>query len=187
MLQCYLIPSKIVTNSSCKLIAHIMSATMLKKKINSYLIKRLRDAANISIEIQNDSIWNKVNQNDIIERFFCGTLLIHVRLFVSEWFFKRFAIYGIKNICIFIHTTFFLEVKKIIYYNCMNIWWILSISDWVHCLSVEAAQMMNYRKGRNVEEELTRNDIPIENLPEDFLWMHVSSAHKMGRLEEKCN
>lgn len=34
--------------------------------------------------------------------------------------------------------------------------------------------MMNYRKGRNVEEELTRNDIPIENLPEDFLWMHVS-------------
>lgn len=35
--------------------------------------------------------------------------------------------------------------------------------------------MMNYRKGRNVEEELTRNDIQIENLPEDFLWMHVSS------------
>lgn len=34
--------------------------------------------------------------------------------------------------------------------------------------------MMNYRKGRNVEEELTRNDIQIENLPEDFLWMHVS-------------
>lgn len=33
--------------------------------------------------------------------------------------------------------------------------------------------MMNYRKGRNVEEELTRNEIPIENLPEDFLWMHV--------------
>lgn len=33
--------------------------------------------------------------------------------------------------------------------------------------------MMNYRKGRNVEEELTRNDIQIENLPEDFLWMHV--------------
>lgn len=34
--------------------------------------------------------------------------------------------------------------------------------------------MMNYRKGRNVEEELTRNDIQIENLPDDFLWMHVS-------------
>lgn len=33
--------------------------------------------------------------------------------------------------------------------------------------------MMNYRKGRNVEEELTRNDIQIENLPDDFLWMHV--------------
>lgn len=33
--------------------------------------------------------------------------------------------------------------------------------------------MINYRKGRNVEDELTRNDIPIENLPEDFLWMHV--------------
>lgn len=37
-------------------------------------------------------------------------------------------------------------------------------------------KMMNYRKGRNVEEELTRNDIPIENLPEDFLWMHVSNS-----------
>ncbi|XP_055317953.1 ribonuclease P protein subunit p25-like protein isoform X2 [Sitodiplosis mosellana] len=36
--------------------------------------------------------------------------------------------------------------------------------------------MMNYRKGRNVEEELTRNDIQIENLPEDFLWMHVKGG-----------
>lgn len=38
--------------------------------------------------------------------------------------------------------------------------------------------MMNYRKGRNVEEELTRNDIQIENLPEDFLWMHVNIIFK---------
>lgn len=34
--------------------------------------------------------------------------------------------------------------------------------------------MMNYQKGRNVEQELTRTDIQIENLPENFLWMHVS-------------
>lgn len=40
---------------------------------------------------------------------------------------------------------------------------------------------MNYRKGRNVEEELTRNDIQIENLPEDFLWMHVSFLYQIRR------
>lgn len=34
--------------------------------------------------------------------------------------------------------------------------------------------MMNYKKGKNIEEELTKEDIPIENLPSDFLWMHVS-------------
>lgn len=34
--------------------------------------------------------------------------------------------------------------------------------------------MINYRKGRNVEEELSRENIPIENLPPNFLWMHVS-------------
>lgn len=39
-----------------------------------------------------------------------------------------------------------------------------------------SANMMNYRKGRNVEEELTRSDIKIENLPDDFLWMHVSQS-----------
>lgn len=35
---------------------------------------------------------------------------------------------------------------------------------------------MNYRKGKNVEAELTRNDIKIENLPDDFLWMQVNYA-----------
>lgn len=34
--------------------------------------------------------------------------------------------------------------------------------------------MMNYKKGKNIEEELTKDAIPIENLPQDFLWMHVS-------------
>jgi hypothetical protein len=34
--------------------------------------------------------------------------------------------------------------------------------------------MMNYVKGKNVEEELTKEGIPIENLPKDFLWMLVS-------------
>lgn len=34
--------------------------------------------------------------------------------------------------------------------------------------------MMNYKKGKNVEEELTEDTIPIENLPQKFLWMHVS-------------
>lgn len=34
--------------------------------------------------------------------------------------------------------------------------------------------MENYKKGRNVEEEVTREKIPIEILPENFLWMHVS-------------
>lgn len=34
--------------------------------------------------------------------------------------------------------------------------------------------MLNYRKGDNVHEELTREDIPIENLPKDFVWMQVS-------------
>lgn len=46
-----------------------------------------------------------------------------------------------------------------------------------HCRKTtqeKSTKMMNYRKGRNVEEELTRNDIQIDNLPEDFLWMHVS-------------
>ncbi len=34
--------------------------------------------------------------------------------------------------------------------------------------------MINYKKGKNVEEELTKDAIPIENLPQNYLWMHVS-------------
>lgn len=33
--------------------------------------------------------------------------------------------------------------------------------------------MENYKKGKNVEEEVTQESIPIEILPENFLWMHV--------------
>lgn len=33
--------------------------------------------------------------------------------------------------------------------------------------------MENYQKGRNVEEPLIKENIPIKNLPEDFLWMQV--------------
>lgn len=42
------------------------------------------------------------------------------------------------------------------------------------CIAAEnRIKMMNYRKGRNVETELTKNDIQIDVLPEHFLWMHV--------------
>lgn len=33
--------------------------------------------------------------------------------------------------------------------------------------------MMHYRKGKNTEEELTVDSVPIDNLPKDFLWMKV--------------
>jgi len=39
--------------------------------------------------------------------------------------------------------------------------------------------MMNYKKGKNIEEELTKDDIPIENLPQNFLWMHVKGGTKV--------
>lgn len=37
--------------------------------------------------------------------------------------------------------------------------------------------MMHYRKGENVEKQLTKDELPFEDfLPKgtDFLWMHVS-------------
>lgn len=34
--------------------------------------------------------------------------------------------------------------------------------------------MENYHKGKNVEEPLERDKIPIPNLPENFLWMQVN-------------
>lgn len=42
--------------------------------------------------------------------------------------------------------------------------------------------MNNYRKGPNTEEELTKSNIPIENLPEDFLWMHVKGGTKVSNV-----
>ncbi|XP_063709974.1 ribonuclease P protein subunit p25-like protein [Culicoides brevitarsis] len=39
--------------------------------------------------------------------------------------------------------------------------------------------MENYRKGSNIEEELTKDRIPIPNLPENFLWMHVKGGTKV--------
>lgn len=38
---------------------------------------------------------------------------------------------------------------------------------------------MHYRKGENIEKELTKDELPFEDfLPKgtDFLWMHVSFA-----------
>lgn len=39
--------------------------------------------------------------------------------------------------------------------------------------------MMHYKKGKNVEEELTREQIPLENLPSSFLWMHVKGGSRI--------
>lgn len=35
--------------------------------------------------------------------------------------------------------------------------------------------MENYRKGKNVEEPIEKEKIPIPNLPSNFLWMHVGT------------
>lgn len=42
--------------------------------------------------------------------------------------------------------------------------------------------MENYRKGKNVEEPLERNKIPICDLPENFLWMQVRGGSKIRNL-----
>ncbi|XP_061712201.1 ribonuclease P protein subunit p25-like protein isoform X2 [Cydia pomonella] len=42
--------------------------------------------------------------------------------------------------------------------------------------------MENYFKGKNVEEELQRDKIPIKDLPENFLWMQVKGGSKMANL-----
>lgn len=44
--------------------------------------------------------------------------------------------------------------------------------------------MENYKKGKNVEEELSKERIPIENLPENFLWMHVKGGTKVTNVIE---
>ncbi|XP_023713320.1 ribonuclease P protein subunit p25-like protein [Cryptotermes secundus] len=42
--------------------------------------------------------------------------------------------------------------------------------------------MENYSKGKNVEEPLTRDNIPIPALPANFTWMQVSGGSKMRNL-----
>ncbi|VVD03549.1 unnamed protein product [Leptidea sinapis] len=42
--------------------------------------------------------------------------------------------------------------------------------------------MDNYFKGKNVEEELERDKIPINGIPENFLWMQVKGGSKMSNL-----
>ncbi|XP_062552753.1 uncharacterized protein LOC134217922 [Armigeres subalbatus] len=42
--------------------------------------------------------------------------------------------------------------------------------------------MMHYKKGKNVEEELTKEQIPIECLPGQFLWMHVKGGSQIFNL-----
>ena len=44
--------------------------------------------------------------------------------------------------------------------------------------------MENYRKGSNVEEELSKDKIPIECLPDKFLWMHVKGGTKVQNVIE---
>ncbi|XP_050075323.1 ribonuclease P protein subunit p25-like protein [Anopheles maculipalpis] len=44
--------------------------------------------------------------------------------------------------------------------------------------------MMHYKKGKNVEEELSQDQIPIEVLPEQFLWMHVKGGSAVMNLVE---
>ncbi|CAH0386204.1 unnamed protein product [Bemisia tabaci] len=42
--------------------------------------------------------------------------------------------------------------------------------------------MENYSKGKNVEEEWIKENIPLPNLPKDFLWMQVKPSSKMNNL-----
>lgn len=48
--------------------------------------------------------------------------------------------------------------------------------------------MMHYRKAENVEQELSKSDLPFENcLPKDhkdFLWMHVKGGTKLSNVVE---
>lgn len=44
--------------------------------------------------------------------------------------------------------------------------------------------MENYKKGKNVEEELSKEKVPIEILPENFLWMHVKGGTKVPNVIE---
>lgn len=46
--------------------------------------------------------------------------------------------------------------------------------------------MDNYKKGKNFEEELTKDRIPIEGLPNEFLWMHVKGGTKVSNVVERA-
>ncbi|KXJ73336.1 hypothetical protein RP20_CCG016040 [Aedes albopictus] len=46
----------------------------------------------------------------------------------------------------------------------------------------DGPKMMHYKKGKNVEEELTKEQIPIECLPGQFLWMHVKGGSHIFNL-----
>lgn len=43
--------------------------------------------------------------------------------------------------------------------------------------------MMNYKKGKNVEVDIQRDEIPIAGLPTKFLWMHVSYTGNKNTLD----
>ncbi|RZF33507.1 hypothetical protein LSTR_LSTR010163 [Laodelphax striatellus] len=47
-----------------------------------------------------------------------------------------------------------------------------------------SSNMENYTKGKNVEQEWTKETVPIPNLPENFTWMHVKGGSKMCNLLE---
>lgn len=42
--------------------------------------------------------------------------------------------------------------------------------------------MDNYRKGKNIEEPLERNKIPLRSIPDNFLWMQVRGGSKIRNL-----
>lgn len=44
--------------------------------------------------------------------------------------------------------------------------------------------MMHYKKGKNVEEDLSKEHIPIEVLPEKFLWMQVKGGTAVPNVVE---
>ncbi|TMW42906.1 hypothetical protein DOY81_012012, partial [Sarcophaga bullata] len=46
-------------------------------------------------------------------------------------------------------------------------------------------KMMHYRKGENIEKQMTKDELPFEDfLPKgtDFLWMHVNGGTKVNNV-----
>ncbi|XP_063232618.1 ribonuclease P protein subunit p25-like protein isoform X2 [Bacillus rossius redtenbacheri] len=50
------------------------------------------------------------------------------------------------------------------------------VIDW---RSAPQLAMENYKKGKNVEEPLSKDNLPIPDLPENFVWMQVAGGSKM--------